>query len=157
MATLTGNKVKDSYQSLLKLSTAGATSTIKTVEDGLGVSTALKVSTDTVEVNSLKITTTPTVSSSELTVLVYDDATDEVKTRELDVSAFGGSTSTFANPMFVLRPNGSYTLTGTAATPTQAGYPMVVTALHILLMTVAILIFKPALLPRVLLLLKLLG
>lgn len=120
MATLTGNKVKDSYQSLLKLSTAGATSTIKTVEDGLGVSTALKVSTDTVEVNSLKISTTPTVSSSELTVLVYDDATDEVKTRELDVSAFGGSTSAFANPMFVLRPNGSYTLTGTAATPTQA-------------------------------------
>ena len=120
MATLTGNKVKDSYQSLLKLSTAGATSTIKTVEDGLGVGTALKLSTTAVEVNTLKITETPTVSSSELTVLVYDDASKEVKSRELDVSAFGGSASTFANPMFVLRPNGSYTLTGTAVTPTQA-------------------------------------
>lgn len=120
MATLTGNKVKDSYQSLLKLSTAGATSTIKTVEDGLGVSTALKVSTDTVEVNSLKISTTPTSSSSELTVLVYDDATDEVKTRELNASAFTGATAVFANPMWVLRPL-VYTLTTTAATPTQSG------------------------------------
>lgn len=120
MATLTGNKVKDSYQSLLKLSTAGATSTIKSVEDGLGVATALKVSTDTVEVNSLKISTTPTVSSSELTVLVYDDATDEVKTRDLDSSAFSGASSTFANPMFVLRPNGVYNLTTSAATPTQS-------------------------------------
>ena len=119
MATLTGNKVKDSYQSLLKLSTAGATSTIKTVEDGLGVSTALKVSTDTVEVNSLKISTTPTSSSSELTVLVYDDATDEVKTRELNASAFTGATAVFANPMWVLRPF-AYTLTASAATPTQS-------------------------------------
>ena len=121
MATLTGNKVKESYQSLLKLSTAGATSTIKSVEDGLGVATALKVSTTTVEVNSLKISTTPTVSSSELTVLVYDDATDEVKTRDLNSSAFSGaSIQTFANPMFVLRPNGVYNLTTSAATPTQA-------------------------------------
>ena len=120
MATLTGNKVKDSYQSLLKLSTGGATSTIKSVEDGLGVATALKVSTDTVEVNSLKITTTPTVSSSELTVLVYDDATDEIKSRELDSSAFSSSsTQVFANPMWVLRPSASYTLTTSAATPAQ--------------------------------------
>jgi hypothetical protein len=88
MATLTGNKVKDSYQSLLKISSGGATTTLKTVEDGFGVSTALKVSTDTVEVNSLKITTTPTVSSSENTVMVYDDATNEVKVRELNTSAF---------------------------------------------------------------------
>jgi len=121
MATLTGKKVKNSYQSLLKLSTAGATSTIKSVEDGLGVATALKVSTTTVEVNSLKISTTPTVSSSELTVLVYDDSTDEVKTRDLNSSAFSGaSIQTFANPMFVLRPNGVYNLTTSAATPTQA-------------------------------------
>lgn len=91
MATLTGNKVKDSYQSLLKLSTAGATSTIKTVEDGLGVGTALKLSTTAVEVNTLKITETPTVSSSELTVLVYDDASKEVKSRELNVTAFSGN------------------------------------------------------------------
>lgn len=170
MATLTGNKVKDSYQSLLKLSSGGATSTVKTVEDGLGVETALKVSTDTVEVNSLKITTTPTVSSSENTVLVYDDATNEVKARELNTSAFQsinsfsniavsgqttvvadsgtdtltlvagsgmtittddttdtvtfsstGSTQTYANPMFILRPQSIYSLTGTLATPTIAG------------------------------------
>ena len=96
MATLTGNKVKDSYQSLLKLSSGGATSTIKTVEDGLGVETALKVGTDTVEVKSLKITNTPTVSSSENTVMVYDDATNEVKVRELNTSAFQ-SINSFSN------------------------------------------------------------
>ena len=79
MATLTGNKVKDSYQSLLKLSSGGSTSTIKTVQDGLGVSTGLKLSTTAVEVNTLKITETPTSSSSELTVLVYDDTTKEVR------------------------------------------------------------------------------
>lgn len=93
MATLTGNKVKDSYQSLLKLSTGGSTSTIKTVEDGLGVDTALKLSTTAVEVNTLKITETPTVSSSELTVLVYDDATKEVKSREISASAFNAAGS----------------------------------------------------------------
>ena len=121
MATLTGNKVKDSYQSLLKLSSGGSTSTIKAVEDGLGVSTGLKVSTTAVEVNTLKITETPTSSSSELTVLVYDDTTKEVKTRELSVSAFGGSSTVFANPMFVLRPSAAYTLTTSAATPAQSG------------------------------------
>lgn len=121
MATLTGNKVKDSYQSLLKLSSGGSTSTIKAVEDGLGVSTGLKLSTTAVEVNTLKITQTPTTSSSELTVLVYDGTTKEVKARELNSSAFGGVTTVFANPMMVIRPEASYALTNTAATPTPAG------------------------------------
>lgn len=120
MATLTGNKVKDSYQSLLKLSSGGATSTIKTVEDGLGVETALKVGTDTVEVNSLKITTTPTTSSSENTVMVYDDATNEVKVRELNTSAFQDVNS-FSNVAVsgqntVVADSGADTLTLVAGT-----------------------------------------
>ena len=36
MATLTGNKVKDTYTSLLKLDTNGVTSSLKVVEDGAG-------------------------------------------------------------------------------------------------------------------------
>ena len=51
MATLSGNKVKDTYTSLLKLASNGVTSSLKVVEDGAGTDSALKLSTDTVEVN----------------------------------------------------------------------------------------------------------
>ena len=91
MATLTGNKVKDTYESLLKLSSGSATSTLKTVEDGAGNSTALKVSTDAVEVAELLITNTPTLSSDETTVLVYDDTDNTVKSRNLGTAAFTNS------------------------------------------------------------------
>ena len=93
MATLTGNKVKDTYESLLKLSSGSATSTLKTVEDGAGNSTALKVSTDAVEVAELLITNTPTLSSDETTVLVYDDTDNTVKSRNLGTAAFTNTVS----------------------------------------------------------------
>ena len=201
MATLSGNKVKDTYTSLLKLESNGVTSTLKTVEDGAGVDSALKLSTTTVEVDgTLSFTTAPSTDSSELTALLLDSSNNVVK-RELNSSAFSagvtelndlsdvnitslasndrlyyngtvsewqntstqpainikdasssdsvvtdssgrflfsegnnisiaysGSTVTFsssnqlfANPMFILRPSASYSLTTTAATPTQAG------------------------------------
>lgn len=120
MATLSGNKVKDTYSSLLKLESNGVTSTTKTIEDGTGTDSALKLSTDTVEVNgTLSFTAAPTTDSSELTALLVDGSNNVVK-RELDTSAFSAaSTQFFANPMFVLRPNGSHTLTNTPVTPTQ--------------------------------------
>jgi len=121
MATLSGNKVKDTYGSLLKLSTNGATATIKSVEDGAGVDTALKLSTDTVEVNSLKFTAAPTTAAAELTGLFIDGNNNVVK-RELDSSAFtAASAQFFANPMFILRPISSYSLTATPTTPSMAG------------------------------------
>ena len=168
MATLSGNKVKDTYTSLLKLESNGVTSTLKTVEDGAGVDSALKLSTDEVEVAALSFATAPTTDSSELTVLLVDSSNNVVK-RELDASAFSSSSENafktiavsgqsnvvadsatdtltfaagsnitlttnattdtvtiassqalFANPMYVLRPSASYTLTTTAAIPTQA-------------------------------------
>ena len=88
MATFTGNKVKDTYQSLLKLASGSLSSTLKNVEDGLGNVSALKVGTGAVEVKELLITDTPTVSSSENTVLVYDDTDKTVKVRELGNTAF---------------------------------------------------------------------
>lgn len=121
MGTLSGNQIKDTYESLLKLESNGATSTLKTVEDGAGVDTALKLATDKVEVSALSFTTAPSNAGSELTALLIDGS-NNVVTRELDTSAFSSSSSQFfANPMFVLRPNGSYTLTTTPTTPTQAG------------------------------------
>lgn len=89
MATLTGSKPKDTYPSLLKLSSGQASTTIKNVEDGVGNATALSVGTTAVEVTSLLITNTPTISSTETTVLVYDDTDNTVKVRELAVSSFG--------------------------------------------------------------------
>ena len=89
MATLTGSKPKDTYESLLKLSSGQASTTIKNVEDGVGNATALSVGTTAVEVTSLLITNTPTISSTETTVLVYDDTDNTVKVRELAVSSFG--------------------------------------------------------------------
>jgi hypothetical protein len=95
MATLTGSKPKDTYTSLLKLSSGQASTTIKNVEDGAGNATALSVGTTAVEVTSLLITNTPTISGSETTVLVYDDADNTVKVRELAASSFD-QVSTFS-------------------------------------------------------------
>jgi hypothetical protein len=95
MATLSGNKVKDTYTSLLKLQSNGITSTLKAIEDGAGVDSALKLSTDTVEVDgTLSFTAAPTTDSSELTALMVDASNNVVK-RELDSSAFGGASNTF--------------------------------------------------------------
>tara|TARA_R100001510_G_C7644728_1_gene202130 strand:+ start:389 stop:1411 length:1023 start_codon:yes stop_codon:yes gene_type:complete len=96
MATLSGNKVKDTFQSLLKIETNGLSTTPKTVEDGTGVDTALKLSTTFVEVNgTFKFTTAPTTDSSELTALLLDGSNNIVK-RELDATAFSsGAINTF--------------------------------------------------------------
>ena len=120
MATLSGNKVKDTYTSLLKLDSNGVTSSLKTVEDGAGTDSALKLSTDTVEVDgTLSFTSAPTTDAAELTVLLLDSSNNVVK-RELDASAFSATGATlFSNPMFVLRPSASYTLADTPATPSQ--------------------------------------
>ena len=87
MATLSGNKIKDTYTSLLKLDSNGATTTIKAVEDGAGTGTALSLSTDTVQVDKLKFTAAPDTAASELTGL-FIDGNNEVVKRELTTTAF---------------------------------------------------------------------
>lgn len=80
MATLTGNKVKDTYTSLLKLDTNGLTSTLKSIEDGAGVVSAIKLSTNTVEVDgTLSFTAAPATDAAELTVLLVDSSNNVVK------------------------------------------------------------------------------
>jgi hypothetical protein len=87
MATLLGNKIKDTYTSLLKLDSNGATTTIKAVEDGAGTDTALSLSTDTVQVDKLKFTAAPDTAAAELTAL-FIDGNNEVVKRELTTTAF---------------------------------------------------------------------
>jgi len=119
MSTLAGQKVKDKYGNLLQVE-GGVTTTLKNIEDGAGDVTALKLSTTAVGVGSLTFNSAPTTDETELTVLLVDGSNNVVK-RELDASAFSSATVTFANPMFILRPNGLYPVTTTLATPTQAG------------------------------------
>lgn len=88
MATLAGQKIKDKYGNLLHVE-GGATSTLKSVEDGGGNVTALKVSTTAVEVDALSFSSAPATDASELTALLVDGNNNVVK-RELDSSAFSG-------------------------------------------------------------------
>lgn len=122
MATLAGQKIKDKYGNLLHVE-GGLTTTAKVVEDGQGVDSPLKLSTTEVEVDGvLTFTSAPTTDGSELTALLIDGNNNVVK-RELDATAFtggGGGSTTFANPMFVLRPLSTYNLTTTATTPSIA-------------------------------------
>lgn len=89
MATLAGQKIKDKYGNLLHVE-GGATSTLKSVEDGGGNVTGLKVSTTGVEVDALSFATAPNNSASELTALLLD-SNNRVVTRDLSTDAFGGS------------------------------------------------------------------
>ena len=94
MATLSGNKVKDTYQSLLKLETNDLTSTLKTIQDGAGVDSAMKLSTDSVEVDALSFSSAPATAATELTGLFLDSNNVVVK-RELASNAFSSQSGIF--------------------------------------------------------------
>ena len=54
MATFTGNYIKDTYKAILKLAdNLALTSSLKVVQDGLGNSTPMSISTDAVSFASL--------------------------------------------------------------------------------------------------------
>ena len=94
MATLSGNKVKDTYQSLLKLDTNGLTTTLKKIQDGAGVDSAMKLSTDSVQVEALSFSTAPATAATELTGLFLDSNNVVVK-RELASNAFSSQSGVF--------------------------------------------------------------
>lgn len=94
MATLAGQKIKDKYGNLLHVE-GGLTTTEKVVEDGSGNDSALKLSTDTVEVDgTLSFTNAPATDSNELTALFLNGSNNVVK-RELTSSAFASSSGVF--------------------------------------------------------------
>jgi len=90
MASLSGNKIKDTYSLLLKLASSSVSATEQIVEDGGGTSTALKLSTDTVETTgALKISGTPAeAASGDVTALMLS-STGVVVTRNLSSSPIG--------------------------------------------------------------------
>ena len=97
MATLENTQPKNTFKGLLK--TADATATLSTtevaIETGNGVTTALKLSTDTVEVaGDLKFESSnqPSNDGSELTALLVNDS-GVVVSRELDSGAFSSTSA----------------------------------------------------------------
>jgi len=93
MGTLSGQRVKDAFGSLLKLESGTATSSTKIIEDGAGNDTALKLSTVKVEVNgTLAFTSAPSTGSTEVAAL-FLDATNNIVKRNLGTAAFTSGAS----------------------------------------------------------------
>lgn len=86
MAQLTGNKVKDTYGQLLKLQTSGVTTTRKTVESGIGESTALSVGSTSVGLSNPYASSVP--SSNTLSTALFLDVDGQIKSRTLGTQAF---------------------------------------------------------------------
>jgi hypothetical protein len=93
MGTLSGQRVKDAFGSLLKMESGTATSTTKIIEDGAGNDTALKLSTVKVEVNgTLAFTSAPSTGSTEVAAL-FLDASNNIVRRNLGTAAFTSGAS----------------------------------------------------------------
>jgi hypothetical protein len=98
MATLAGTRVKDTYQGMLKTSDASSlTTSLKVIEDGIGNSSALSLSTTTVKAESLEINTVTSGSTSG-NALVWNSTSKAVEYRafpsnETVTTTVGGTTS----------------------------------------------------------------
>jgi len=99
MASLSGNKIKDTYNLLLKLESAEVSASEQVVEDGAGNDTALKLSTDTVETTGdLKISGTPSTSTSDVKALMLSTS-GVVVTRDLNTNPIGTASITANSPL----------------------------------------------------------
>lgn len=97
MATLSGQKVKNAFASLLKLATNTATTSLKNVESGDGVATALQLATGKVGINgTLEFPTAPATGSTEVKALLLN-ASNQVVERSLNAAAFSGGALTTAS------------------------------------------------------------
>jgi len=99
MASLSGNKIKDTFDKLLKLESAQLSASEQVVEDGAGNNSALKLSTDTVETTGeLKITGTPSTSTS-ITKALMLSTSGVVVTRDLNTNPIGTASITANTPL----------------------------------------------------------
>ena len=87
MATLTDTKVKDTYQTLLKVTTGSIGGGFSVVQDGAANDSGLSLSTSGIGATKLTFITTPTTGTTETSAL-FLNASDEVVTKVLSASAF---------------------------------------------------------------------
>lgn len=99
MGSLSGNKIKDTYNLLLKLESAEVSASEQVVEDGAGNNSALKLSTDTVETTGeLKISGTPSTSTTDVKALMLSTS-GVVVTRDLNTNPIGTASITANAPL----------------------------------------------------------
>ena len=99
MASLSGNKIKDTFDKLLKLESSQLSATEQVVEDGAGNNSALKLSTDTLETTGeLKISGTPSTSTS-ITKALMLSGSGVVVTRDLNTNPIGTASITANTPL----------------------------------------------------------
>jgi hypothetical protein len=88
MATLTNTKVKDTYQTLLKLTSGSVGAGYTVVQDGDANDSGLSLSTSRVGVSALTFINQPPTGSGLTTALFSDPSNGDVYKRELAASAF---------------------------------------------------------------------
>jgi len=83
MATLSGTRIKNTYQGLLKTNDAAVlTGTLKVIQDGEGNNSALSLSTSTLKAETLQLNTVPAGSDNDK-VLVWNSTSKVVEHRTL--------------------------------------------------------------------------
>lgn len=107
MATLSGNRIKSTYQGLLKTTDSAAlTTSLKVIEDGTGADSALSLSTTKVKVDALQIGSGPgslTTGTETDVLIIASDGT--IKTRALfAASSVTTATAGSATPTITINP-----------------------------------------------------
>ena len=113
MATLTNTKVKDTYNQLLKTGAGQIGGGFSVIEDGLGNSSGLSLSTSGIGVTKLTFINSPATAATEYLGL-FLNASNEVVQRELAVSAFTQPSLTGGTGISVSGNYPSFTITNTA-------------------------------------------
>lgn len=123
MATLAGTRVKDTYQGMLKTSDAAAlTTSLKVIEDGVGNSSALSLSTTAVKAATLEIETVTSGSSSS-NALVWNSTSKAVEYRAFPSNETVSTTlSGSASPAITITAADASSTTVTFAATDGLGY-----------------------------------
>jgi hypothetical protein len=113
MATLTNTKVKDTYQTLLKITAGSIGGGFSVVQDGAANDSGLSVSTTGVGATKLTFINMPVTGTTETTAL-FLNSSREVIVKELAASAFTQPALTASTGISVSGVYPSFTITNTA-------------------------------------------
>lgn len=119
MATLTNTKVKDTYQTLLKLTSGTIGGGFIVVQDGNANNSGLSLSTSGVGVSALTFTTAPATDSA-VNIGLFLNTSNEVVKREFAGSAFSTPTINGGTGITIGGGFPTYTVTNSAPDQTVA-------------------------------------
>jgi len=111
MASLSGTQIRNTYSALLKTSdNSGLTSSLKTITDGEGATSALSLSSTTVQASALKITNV-SETSTNTRFLTWDDTAKTVGYYDFSSSDPAVSVATDSNTSTVSIGSNSFAIT----------------------------------------------